>query len=977
MGDWNPNEPELVGMEWLPTKAGGAVIDTDTKAAALVLPSTATETIDRGVFWVPNAPNEGNFMLEVYAAGNEVCGAVTTDTFRPNEDTGVTNVQNQAGAVVNLYQSIDESTLDLTDYIKNVSPPSDASYTCKLNTAAWPASGRRVVDVRVVIVGEQILGTMRWGIELRRQSSGFLTLDSRFHQVSEGRFTTTVSIGDINPFTGFPWTAAEIQSLDSIIDPDRLSLTLRFDNMTTIYDGGYVYQAYVEIDWVTENRLAVARGEVHGANWYSFPFQVPDTGADNWAKAIGNDYTFLLRRVPAVGTPGASTGGPLGSSTGQAAWGFLEADEAIPLAGAVSYLPTLDANGCVTAMGTAGKRGHGLVLRTTAPATSADGQPYDSIAEAEVVTGVTVRQEVTPSVGSVVELVRFLVKVEAGFEPDADLSIGVFNDGTGAAVGAPAVLTVAELADLPERDDGWKVATAQLTSPATLVAATQYRIAWTSATGAALPWIVGYGESLFNFGAASYGGTTDRGDTGGGYDSDLDFLAYLIDPPSPPANFLVTASTAGFAHEDESGCGIEDQDVAVLTWDATSLGADFGRYEIERSEDGGEWALIATQADESVVTFTDYGALRGVSACYRIRVVDVLEAPSPWSVFSNLATIVDDFNRADNATTMGTTPSGEPWVAEVGTWGIATNEAYVPAGGAVRRFSVIETGQTEGHVQAVVGSVRETGWGLVCRWVDDDNYIILNCNTGAATWSLTERVGGVDNLLAGPTLFSTAPGRVIRIAFAGDQITCTNNGADIFGGPLTCDPGLLTGTKHGLFAGTTVTSASRWENFEVVGLVSCVTPQPRDCELLFVSNERPDLNVGYSDGYEGAAEREYEFLDADRVVLHTIYGRDRQVAFQPTERLGDQFTFPILLNAVEEPLPEPGRRVFDAIVELSRAEIAEVLVLDSDGNRWVALLRVPSGRRREPGKLYIVPATVTEIAAAPTVVALSGAQVTP
>jgi hypothetical protein len=139
------------------------------------------------------------------------------------------------------------------------------------------------------------------------------------------------------------------------------------------------------------------------------------------------------------------------------------------------------------------------------------------------------------------------------------------------------------------------------------------------------------------------------------------------------------------------------------------------------------------------------------------------------------------------------------------------------------------------------------------------------------------------------------------------------------------------------------------------------TPLARNCEVLFVSNEQPALNVGYDD----QTPRTYTFLDAERAVLYPIFQRNRQVALQPTELLGDRWEMQLVINAVTTPTPV-GRRLFDAIEAIARADLPHVTVLDSDGNRWIALVQVSQGERRETGALYLANVAVTEVATSPT-----------
>jgi len=68
------------------------------------------------------------------------------------------------------------------------------------------------------------------------------------------------------------------------------------------------------------------------------------------------------------------------------------------------------------------------------------------------------------------------------------------------------------------------------------------------------------------------------------------------------------------------------------TWTATTLGGDFDRYEIQRSEDAGvTWDDVARITTETIEVYRDYEALRDVAAQYRIRVVRADQAASAWS----------------------------------------------------------------------------------------------------------------------------------------------------------------------------------------------------------------------------------------------------------------------------------------------------------------------------------------------------------
>lgn len=131
----------------------------------------------------------------------------------------------------------------------------------------------------------------------------------------------------------------------------------------------------------------------------------------------------------------------------------------------------------------------------------------------------------------------------------------------------------------------------------------------------------------------------------------------------------------------------------------------------------------------------------------------------------------------------------------------------------------------------------------------------------------------------------------------------------------------------------------------------CVDPQMvASGAVLFVSNENPALNTGYS--FEGP--KEYVFNDAERVVIYPLYGRDYQVAFQETETRGDSGVLNLIISAISAPI-NPGRAVFNAILGLAHAQLTYVAILDYDGNRWFSNISVPSGIRQERGAIYTVP----------------------
>jgi hypothetical protein len=786
MPNWNPNTTPTLGLEWFPHTESATSLAAASTAVIQGLPSLAAETIETVDLAVPASSASGSFLLEVFASGSEICAAATVDTFRPNQDSLAVQVDDGSGGTTNLWQEIDEAVVDTADYIRTINPTIFGhSYTYKLGTAAFPASGRRIVDVRYVFVGEQIADRSTWVVELRKQdalgpgSPGYVEFFRTSLDKSQGRQTFTASLGPINPFTGRPWTGAQIQTLDSTVAADRLSMRHRWVDETEPTSEARLYQAYLEVVWVPENRVAWGAAELPVGPVPSWQRILVRDAADvlTWAKPVGS-FSYLLRRIQPPTTPGATIGNPIRAAEGSISWRWLDSGEQPPT-GMESYLPTLDANGCVVDLGAVRTRAYGLVPALAGVVPSGDAQPFATYDFSTTSISGT-QQQFSGAAAASYDFIRTLLYFPPGLVPAFPLDIEVFVFG-GAKVGGTLTLSAADLAALPlVGDQGLRLVEGFLSAPAVLAAATQYAFEFTSIGSGPVPAVLTTNLDGLGWPGPTYGGATDAALPSALLDVDADIPFTISSSPTPPADFATSIQTQALTGSGE-GCSVDDLEYVEATWTATALGADFDRYELRRSEDGGTtWQTIATIATEATTTFDDYEGLRGVAACYQVRVIRLSDGV-------------------------------------------------------------------------------------------------------ASTWSAQ----------------------------------------------------------------------------------SCETPQPIDCELLFVSNVDPTLNVGYID----QTPRSYDFLDAGAKVLYPVFGRDRQVAFAPLERLGDRWTINLIVSAVSTPVPE-GRRVFDEILDISLAAIPYVAVLDSDGNRWLGCLQVPEGSRTEPGKLYVVPATITETTTVPTVVAI-------
>jgi hypothetical protein len=84
----------------------------------------------------------------------------------------------------------------------------------------------------------------------------------------------------------------------------------------------------------------------------------------------------------------------------------------------------------------------------------------------------------------------------------------------------------------------------------------------------------------------------------------------------------------------------------------------------------------------------------------------------------------DDFNRADNSSSLGTpSDGGSAWVAASGTWGIASNQARKVASEATFQMAYLEASTTTAEVQGTC--TTQANNGFVARFVDTNNHIFF------------------------------------------------------------------------------------------------------------------------------------------------------------------------------------------------------------------------------------------------------------
>lgn len=161
-----------------------------------------------------------------------------------------------------------------------------------------------------------------------------------------------------------------------------------------------------------------------------------------------------------------------------------------------------------------------------------------------------------------------------------------------------------------------------------------------------------------------------------------------------------------------------------------------------------------------------------------------------------------------------------------------------------------------------------------------------------------------------------------------------------------------------------------WSDTESVSLPS------GQIALAFTSNAATGLSATYPEVWEGdTVTRTWEFQEYGDVQFQPIYGREKQVAFHPTERRGVRVSRNILMSALCSVSP-PTQRMWDPLRVISWAPIPYVCVRDGEGNRWFAAVQVPVGTNLRPGERWFADITVTEVSVDPAIQDTDVAQIT-
>jgi len=253
-----------------------------------------------------------------------------------------------------------------------------------------------------------------------------------------------------------------------------------------------------------------------------------------------------------------------------------------------------------------------------------------------------------------------------------------------------------------------------------------------------------------------------------------------------------------------------------IVWSSSS---EFFENQILRNSPFVYWRF-----DDLVFAPTKTGDLSG-NGIYG-TLTDVAYAESAIQrIYKPMELVSDSFNRANSTDGLGALSSNSKYVWNTDPftiWGIDTNEAYIvdkdnSSNADDLSFAWIDTNGPDGYIECTIGSgTIPDGFGLVCRYIDRNNYIAWKYTPGVGTHSIRQVVDGTGTTLDF-ALGTFTNGDVVKFEFVNQEVKIYKNGTLTTVDTVITDDQFLTATNHGMFieAGVATSVDARWNSIEI------------------------------------------------------------------------------------------------------------------------------------------------------------------
>lgn len=170
----------------------------------------------------------------------------------------------------------------------------------------------------------------------------------------------------------------------------------------------------------------------------------------------------------------------------------------------------------------------------------------------------------------------------------------------------------------------------------------------------------------------------------------------------------------------------------------------------------------------------------------------------------------DTFTRADSNTTINPpSDGGSNYSIGSGTWGISSNQGYLVSG-VGQDTAVLDNGAAISSVQATLATYADDT-GLILRWADTNNYVVLVLNSGGSS-TIYKNVAGSFISLGSSAALGWVSGDVAKFSVDGSNVfTVYRNGSLVL--TSSADAAGATNTKHGLRSNAVTTA--RFTNLSI------------------------------------------------------------------------------------------------------------------------------------------------------------------
>lgn len=195
--------------------------------------------------------------------------------------------------------------------------------------------------------------------------------------------------------------------------------------------------------------------------------------------------------------------------------------------------------------------------------------------------------------------------------------------------------------------------------------------------------------------------------------------------------------------------------------------------------------------------------------------------PGALLAASGPAGVSDTFDRADSSSSLGATDGGSlsplTWTAQSGTWGISSNTAYLVSATS-QAVATVDTGLADVDVAFDVTMQSGSNVGIVCRLIDDNNYLMCAWHFGTTLELYKRDTGSFTTLTSAGQSWVNGTTYRLRMTVAGDQVKVYLDGVEKITHTLSAGDLSKYGaaTSHGLRAETD--NSSRFDTFAVTAL---------------------------------------------------------------------------------------------------------------------------------------------------------------